>query len=65
MEKLKFPTQLQQEQLFSSLKSLNNELYGILDPNLRTLSLCLTGDGSIVVLVFTENKVKILIEQLY
>ena len=45
MEKLKFPTQLQQEQLFSSLKSLNNELYGNLDPNLRTLYLRLTGDN--------------------
>lgn len=45
MEKLKSPTQLQQEKLFALLKCLNKELYEHLDPNLRTLYIRLTGDN--------------------
>jgi len=42
---LKFPHQIQQQKLFESLKELNSELYGHLNPNLRTLFIRLTGDN--------------------
>ena len=43
--KLKFPNSLQQQELFDALKKLNSDLYGHLNPKLRTLFIRLTGDN--------------------
>ena len=43
--KLKFPDTSQQEKLFNALKDLNSDLYGHLNPNMRTIFLRLTGDN--------------------